>query len=295
MAQCAPSTLPLEIEREIFEQAAYTDPLCVPRLMLVAWRVKIWVEPFLYRVLMLMGTNWKSEQGYPFVDDRLLTRASAIPPHVLKNSVRNLWLNWLPHDAAEFFISAAALVENLWVSIRFNPTDSLLQAIGSVSPKRLHTYIHDLLGLQDLLALPILSRLTHIEVLSVTTDKHAEIWQVLAQIRTLTHLAFAAEDSEFLEMCPSLLGECTTLRVLLYKTDSRDFDSTDKFPVLCDLREDVRFVQMRHDDGHRDWRMGALTGVDFWSRAEDFIAKRQSGQIDRLQYIIEEDAGTMTC
>ncbi|KAJ7642187.1 hypothetical protein FB45DRAFT_366137 [Roridomyces roridus] len=290
MAQSGPSTLPLELEREIFEQAAYTDPLCVPSLMLVAWRVKIWVEPFLYRVLMLMGTNWKLEQGYPFVDDRHFTRASAMPTDVLKNSVRNLWLHWLPHDAAESFISAAARVENLWVSMRFNPTDSLLHAIGSVSPKRLHTYVHDLLGLEDLLTLPILSRVTHIEVLSVTTDKHAEIWQAFAQIRTLTHLAFAAEDSEFLDLCPSLLGACTTLRVLLYKTDSRDFDSTENFPVLCDLREDVRFVQMCHDNGARDWRMGALTGVEFWSRAEDFIAKRKSGEIDRLQYIMEEDA-----
>ncbi|KAJ7610114.1 hypothetical protein FB45DRAFT_1066314 [Roridomyces roridus] len=291
MAQPAPSTLPLEIEREIFEQAAYTDPLCVPKLMLVAWRVKIWVEPFLYRILMLEDTTWDTTaKCYPLVDDPGLSRASTIPPHIFKNSVRNLWLNWLPHDVAEYFISAATGVENLWVSIRFNPTGSLLHAIGSVSPKRLHTYLHDLLALEDLLTLPILSRLTHIEVLSASTDKHAEIWQVVAQIRTLTHLAFHEDDSEFLDLCPSLLGACTTLRVLLYITDPHDFESGEDFPVLCDLREDLRFVQMRHEDDARDWRTGALTGVDFWSRADDFIAKHQSGEINKLQYVMEEDS-----
>jgi hypothetical protein len=34
--------LPVELEKEIFQMAAYSRPLSIPRLMLVAHRVKIW-------------------------------------------------------------------------------------------------------------------------------------------------------------------------------------------------------------------------------------------------------------
>ncbi|KAJ7620307.1 hypothetical protein FB45DRAFT_929925 [Roridomyces roridus] len=288
-SQSVPSSLPLELEREIFEQAAYTDPLSVPKLMLVAWRVKIWVEPFLYRILMLVGSaSDPKEKGYPFIDDHHLTRASSMPPDVLKTSVRNLWLDWLPHDAAESFISAASQAQNVWATIQFGPTDSLLHAIGSLSPKRLHTHFDDLLALDDLLTLPVLSRLTHLEIFDTSSDNHAEIWRIIAQIRTLSHLAFHEDDSNFLNLCPGLLGTSTALRVLVYKTSRSGLFSVEFFPVLRDLHEDWRFVQMTREYGSRDWRMGALTGVDFWSRAEEFIAKRKSGEIDRLRYIIEE-------
>ncbi|KAJ7121829.1 hypothetical protein C8R43DRAFT_1136349 [Mycena crocata] len=45
--------LPVELEREIFEIAAHSRPRSVPTLVLVASRVKVWVEPFLYRTIFL--------------------------------------------------------------------------------------------------------------------------------------------------------------------------------------------------------------------------------------------------
>ncbi|KAJ6463149.1 hypothetical protein C8R47DRAFT_1202082 [Mycena vitilis] len=50
-----------------------------------------------------------------------------------------------------------------------------------------------------------------------------------------------------------------------------------------ELAEDVRFVSMVSDD----WVMGALAGVDYWTRAEDFIAKRRSGEINSLEYFVD--------
>ncbi|KAJ7863290.1 hypothetical protein B0H14DRAFT_3444159 [Mycena olivaceomarginata] len=43
--------LPVELEREIFETAALSDPRSILTLILVAHRVKVWIEPLLYRVV----------------------------------------------------------------------------------------------------------------------------------------------------------------------------------------------------------------------------------------------------
>ncbi|KAJ7616528.1 hypothetical protein FB45DRAFT_1063956 [Roridomyces roridus] len=47
--------LPPELEHTIFVLAAYADPLSVPILILVAWRVKRWVERLRYRVMLFSG------------------------------------------------------------------------------------------------------------------------------------------------------------------------------------------------------------------------------------------------
>jgi hypothetical protein len=36
------ATLPLELERKIFEVAALFRPVTIPAMMRVAWRVKLW-------------------------------------------------------------------------------------------------------------------------------------------------------------------------------------------------------------------------------------------------------------
>ncbi|TFK61862.1 hypothetical protein BDN72DRAFT_849335 [Pluteus cervinus] len=46
-----PSTLPEDLEREIFEIAAESSQICAVNLTLVAKRVNIWITPILYRVL----------------------------------------------------------------------------------------------------------------------------------------------------------------------------------------------------------------------------------------------------
>ncbi|KAJ7699011.1 hypothetical protein B0H17DRAFT_317412 [Mycena rosella] len=51
-------SLPTELERAIFELAANTSPSTIPTLLRVAQRVRIWLEPLLYRVLVF--DNFKS-------------------------------------------------------------------------------------------------------------------------------------------------------------------------------------------------------------------------------------------
>jgi hypothetical protein len=49
------------------------------------------------------------------------------------------------------------------------------------------------------------------------------------------------------------------------------------------LVQDVRFVTvlMHRKRWVDDWHQGAQHGTDFWTRAERFIAKRRSREIDR--------------
>ncbi|KAJ7887662.1 hypothetical protein B0H14DRAFT_3430691 [Mycena olivaceomarginata] len=42
--------LPAELEREVFEICSLSRPVSIPTLMLIAKRVKEWIEPLLYRV-----------------------------------------------------------------------------------------------------------------------------------------------------------------------------------------------------------------------------------------------------
>ncbi|KAJ7176318.1 hypothetical protein C8R43DRAFT_557147 [Mycena crocata] len=54
------------------------------------------------------------------------------------------------------------------------------------------------------------------------------------------------------------------------------------------LPDDPRFLMLLHHQQYsyacqsKDWRRGVLDGLDYWERAEQFIAKRMSGEIPRV-------------
>ncbi|KAJ6476755.1 hypothetical protein C8R47DRAFT_1220237 [Mycena vitilis] len=60
-----PPVLPAELEREIFEVASLSWPRSIPRFMLVAWRVYAWVEPLLYRVVIVDDRDKSSPGTHP--------------------------------------------------------------------------------------------------------------------------------------------------------------------------------------------------------------------------------------
>ncbi|KAJ7906692.1 hypothetical protein B0H13DRAFT_2662708 [Mycena leptocephala] len=90
--------LPPELERNVFEIAALSRPTSIPHLMLIAWRVKDWVEPLLYRVILLdSGAVSKDMQGFPTLTPEILRRVIASrPPEFVQSVVKHLFL-WAPH------------------------------------------------------------------------------------------------------------------------------------------------------------------------------------------------------
>ncbi|KAJ7656823.1 hypothetical protein DFH06DRAFT_1198679 [Mycena polygramma] len=249
--------LPLELERHIFELCALSRPVGIPILMLVAWRVKKWVEPLLYRCLTVGYTQ--SMKGYPFLACRPF----------LDNAIRYL----------RTVLSVCTGVENL--SLACDSDDfaayEILEAVAPALPLR-HLYadprtLFSVLPSKNTL----FSRITHLEVTSLSDG----ICEELPLLLQLTHLAF--DDDDF-SACLALLKACQQLRVLVALSAPGQH-----YPGLAALVQDMRFVTMTRSSFLKDWQMGVHAGIDYWTQAEDFIARRRSGEIDALQYNIPGD------
>ncbi|KAJ7438557.1 hypothetical protein B0H11DRAFT_2206111 [Mycena galericulata] len=281
--------LPSELEKEIFDIAAYSRPLCIPKLMLVAWRVRIWVEPLLYRVVILLNELdhicLDGMKGYPYEDEKNFTRIRATPASVLRDSVRHLCLKHVSNEVAEFILSASSGVEDLWI-IPNGTAASLLLILGLLPLKCLYCSLGVLFAPDTVdFTHPLFSHLTHLEFFD-WNPVFPEHWFRLSLIPHLTHLGF--NHKEFLRLALTILNTCKSLRVLVF-LESPWATSVEEHPELEDLAKDPRFVQMPRSQYIKDWQMGALTDIDYWSRAEEFIAKRKMGEINPLQYLIEVD------
>ncbi|KAJ7616136.1 hypothetical protein FB45DRAFT_237821 [Roridomyces roridus] len=280
-----PPKLPPELEREIFELAAQSDPLSVLQLMLVAWRIHDWVKPLLYRVVLLQGQFvLKKVSSYPWESS---SRYTSISLSILQQSVKHLYIQMAPSNVTEHVLSAASGVENLWVRTMLEESSEgrLVAALPNV--RRLHCNYSLILDALDVETTPpAFSRLTHLEIFG---EVDPDIWEELALIPNLTHLAV---DDGWVDgpLLLDLLDRFKSLHVLIMLCwpDRPTLDLDDE--GMHQLVKDPRFVRTACLDRMADWKSGALTGVDYWSRADDFLARRRAGDINALRYFIEHDA-----
>ncbi|KAJ7493075.1 hypothetical protein B0H11DRAFT_2007099, partial [Mycena galericulata] len=262
--------LPLELEQAIFELSAASRPVSIPNLILVAWRVKHWVEPLLYRTLVINSTpidDLPSCSVDAFIG---ITRTNQA---MLLKNVRNLMLTYISSDDAELIISACPGVQNLYIMSHIEDhTSTRMYPPGLDTMPLTHLYC----SLKDIsiphyprFAHPLFANITHLELFNIDNEDE-ELRKRLALLPQLTHLA---DDTSSLWPCKQLLEECKSLRVLIcLRSPSRRPDQ----PV-----EDPRFVMMLVERYIAGWQRGTLTGRDFWTRAEELVAKRISGQINR--------------
>ncbi|KAJ7157714.1 hypothetical protein C8R43DRAFT_1125381 [Mycena crocata] len=112
-------TLPTELEREIFELTALSRPVSIPKLMRISWRVKDWVEPFLYRTLVVCDKNSRNKIiEFPSCDVESFTLQTKSEC----TSVRNLMLDLTSQDSPSeaqipTILSASPGVENLYITV----------------------------------------------------------------------------------------------------------------------------------------------------------------------------------
>ncbi|KAJ7100931.1 hypothetical protein B0H15DRAFT_944223 [Mycena belliarum] len=126
------------------------------------------------------------------------------------------------------------------------------------------------------------SQMTHLEIFY--TAEHSSTWLArLPLLPQLSHFSFA--DVDLLPICPDLLQACKLLAVLAYLADT-DIDGYTS-PPLPPLFQDIRFVLVTPVYSGPDWIRGIETGMDYWKRAEMFIAQRRSGEIEASQYRID--------
>jgi hypothetical protein len=122
----------------------------------------------------------------------------------------------------------------------------------------------------------LFSTITHLGIFHRPSDH--EIWRGLAYIPHSTNLSF--KDERLVGgVWLNLLRTCKSLRVLVVLYQRLDAIIAGHHDEQ-ELVKDSRFVAMGCQSQTKDWRMGAHTVVDYWSRTEALVAKRRSGQID---------------
>ncbi|KAJ6482770.1 hypothetical protein C8R45DRAFT_932363 [Mycena sanguinolenta] len=300
--------LPPELERIIFEVTALSRPRSIPRLMLVAWRVKSWrvhtVEPLLYRTI-IVGSDLGTLRDEPDSETRplpipfqnLLSLIQSYQFPCFLSSVRNLFL---AHDNAAdeaSILAACRGTENLWLAAQ---TRCIVVEMEFDRPiKRLHGCLQVIFGSSKSTAIDfthsVFASLTHLEIFDIPGDIPRDgidmtAWIALSHLPHLTHLAF--DDEEYLPVGGALLPTWQHLKVFIILFPQKCLH-TELFAQynVPELADEPRLVLMVCSEYLEDWIKGAHTGRDdYWAQAEDHIARRKSGKVDlRDCYVPDAD------
>ncbi|KAJ7499949.1 hypothetical protein FB451DRAFT_1207059 [Mycena latifolia] len=282
--------LPIDLEREIFELAAVSQPRSIPILILVARRIKAWLEPLIYRVLSITNLD-RIEEGTMRITKRAcLKMLDAKPAPFFHGHVRHVSLT----------NPEATLEESVHILSKFTGavglalfqialTPIFLPPITAMPLERFAVDLELLFGKSGVdFGHTLFSRLTHLDMFDSTP---LDAWAVaFGQLPHLTHLSVWPGKPAFFR---GVLQHCAQLEVLaLVFTDQYGLqEGLEEYRFFGD---DPRSVLMSVDDFLNDWEVGARGGEDFWVRAERFIEKRRAGEIKASDYVIYPAAGVAT-
>ncbi|KAJ7171333.1 hypothetical protein C8R46DRAFT_1262683 [Mycena filopes] len=279
--------LPPELERSIFEVAALSHPIGIPTLMLVAWRIRNWIEPLLYRVLWIGGKNTRTEYGFPVITAAALLRALNSRPTLFATAVECLLfdgdLEHLPGATLDIIFSACPGITTLCSCIDLE--ERSLKGLESLRNLR-HLRL-DALGLfipaNVDFTHPLFRNLTHLELFVELPEQlffadAEDLYAVMTTgIPNLTHIAFDQPVlGRFME--PLFEPHARLCCFVLF------YDMTDE--LLAGPRR-AEVVHIPADfDFRADWFRGVQTGEDHWTLAEEFIAAKRAGRVDSSIYTI---------
>ncbi|KAF7304226.1 hypothetical protein MIND_00655000 [Mycena indigotica] len=275
---------PPELEYVIFKLAAGQDRGSIPRLMLVAWRVKEWIEPLMYQPLLFESQITRDNNlGPVFPFERL--------PQLSPNVAAGVKSSIFPAASVLAILDKLPSLENVFLSVAeklytdSEPGEPLPAAFTRLPFRHLYCALGDLLFLPalDSLEYHCFAGLTHFELFSEPTrwgvdtspwPANRNSWALIAALPSLTH--FALNNVYPASLIGFLLSACTRLTCLvLLSVAARG----GRYPPA--VAHDPRFVVMRPSFvvGYlRDWVSGAEGGPDYWARADAFIAERRARQ-----------------
>ncbi|KAJ7896523.1 hypothetical protein B0H13DRAFT_1885138 [Mycena leptocephala] len=287
------SWLPPELEQKIFEMAAVSRPTEIPGLILVACRVKEWVEPLLYHVIFLCSALASREQhsrtlGLPTLNDAL-PQIITERPAFLQRAVGHLFLGYSIHPSAvESWLTACTGITNLFAQLTSAPYMHALSALRGV--QYLTVDVRAIFEHAATVAphSSFLAHVTHLELLELvhlSSEDTDRICSHLALIPDLTHVAF--NTRLFDNVSHTGLHADARLKCIAFLS-ARRHALKETSPLL----HDSRFVWIQQDSDYRlDWLRGAVTGEDYWAIADAFIAARRLGEVDRSRYCISDTYG----
>ncbi|KAJ7058916.1 hypothetical protein C8F01DRAFT_1371066 [Mycena amicta] len=263
---------PPELERIIFETAAWNDPPTMQSLVLVAHRVCIWIEPLLYRVVRIADKKSLSRiqnliQKKPALAKKHITHLAVTtqsgPEFPRRREIIHPILTACPHISnlfLPFYMIYPALLDDLQVLTHLT---------------RLSVDLPDLLSFWDGTTVPpttgqlaVFQLLTHLNLFG---GVGRELLRMInnTTFPALTHIA---HRNTFIEDVPrGILQTYPTLQLLVcyYSPDSEG-------PALeLETRlNDPRFCAVECGLYKQDWEQGAWGEEDLWSRAAKRVAER---------------------
>ncbi|KAJ7900779.1 hypothetical protein B0H13DRAFT_1883404 [Mycena leptocephala] len=293
----ARSRLPPELERKIFEIAALCRPTNIPRLMLVAWRIKEWLHPLSYRVLLFCLSP--PIHGFPVLPPgRILRDIVQKPSGFLTHAVRHLFLEYISPSHIEPVLCACARATTVFTRTCLRPRH--LRALAAMDCLRRLTMPLETLLPQggpaekknDVVDTAYVFRnLTHLELLDDRRRPVPEapalaiaLYARLGRMPRLTHIAFHPGPNNVNPALDAALSADARLQCIVFLTTTPVTMGVES-PLLAD----GRFVAVeRRGDYRVDWVRGVHTGDDYWAVADAVVAARRAGKVDRTWYPIRD-------
>ncbi|KAJ7200154.1 hypothetical protein GGX14DRAFT_466912, partial [Mycena pura] len=276
---------PEDLERCIFESAAIFHTDCIPALLLVARRIKRWIEPLFHKVVTIYGlprkTARKPNTNFRHSVPAFYSLIKSKPASFFPDNVRLVGVPIAEILAALAACNAITSLALFDVScVKGDGHAALLELLGTFPLKRLSARENYWLcpGGWDF-GHPLFAHITHLD-LPGDLDRQGAKWASFALIPRLTHLSFS-EDTSLPEcsrsIFPAILEHCKSLQVLAMLFSS---PALLKFCVLnTNLQPsafDPRVVLLTVADRQADWETGARGGDDYWIIAERLVDKQTS-------------------
>ncbi|KAF7377395.1 Tyrosinase central domain-containing protein [Mycena sanguinolenta] len=264
---------PPELEREIFETAAVLYPQTIGSLLYVSKRVHDWIERILYRTITPYGA--RSTCSTRVLLDAI--QSNLKPESFFRDRVLHLHLNAFSNSAlpdVPKLLSMCPEVRDLRITIDAHQIqlDQILPGLAALRLRRLGAFLK--LVLPSSIPGPVLAAVTHLNIFdSFPTHDQLTNWLVLFPV--LTHVAVRHNS---VPLARNVLAVCKNLQVLVFLHLGRSMGGKrENIPSA----EDDRFVRMLTHFGwsEEDWITGSNGGMDFWTSAEIFIAKKRRGEI----------------
>ncbi|KAJ7059457.1 hypothetical protein C8F01DRAFT_1144724 [Mycena amicta] len=286
---------PRELEQEILEIAAETWSQEVPKLLLVAHRVHLWLEPFLYRAIYLhLPSNPRRTNTH--AQDAFLRIASSKHPSFLARGVRQVSVDFSgyefdnPELVSQFTdaLQHCTGITHLAMTGCERQAHKVFSILDLVRLRRLSGFLSHLMPSPIPMDArqPIFRSLTHLAVRDIDLfEKDPRCLPFLMTLPALTHLALRGHIPDHIVKALLQRDACMHLQVLVVlcvragmPISPIDGEGAD---VAGRLVGDPRLVMT----ANRVWNDSIfIQGHTFWHEADNFVQKKKLGLIPNDQY-----------
>ncbi|KAF8642964.1 hypothetical protein AX16_009294 [Volvariella volvacea WC 439] len=322
--ETAEPRLPQELERIVFLIAAHNDrQKTLPALMLVARRVRHWLQDIVYDTVILGELGFYRDSRSP------IHQPPRFPAGPQTLHVRNFLITNSHQKDSEpnwvYLLQKCHNIENFAMWCYINDGLDVLSLLTSAIHSPLRTVVpHGLLRLSaSLMDLfpdarvdfnhPILKDVTHLESLDFLGELEGRWvdgnnYACMPNLRYLFIFSFECDVLRFFEVLGRLLEECKTLELLILP------DNVDDVQIHVDalLQRTRRIVQLDGTVEHvqedrvviyrgpftprgvtEDWYEGATGNDDMWTHSEKILLRRRRRrELEMLSWgsLVDSDA-----